>query len=65
MPEEFQIVCNIVSSVGFPIACCFFLWKFITGTMQNLEKVINKNTSVLTRICDKLDLDKEMDGDNE
>jgi hypothetical protein len=61
MPEEVQVVCNIVSSVGFPIAGCFFLWKFITSTLQNLEKVINKNTNVLSRICDKLDMGEKGD----
>lgn len=54
-----EIICSLITTVGFPIVCCIFLWKYISETMKEFTKSINANTQMLSRVCDKLDLWKE------
>ena len=47
---------QLISSVGFPIVACLFLWKYINDTLKEFTVVINENTKMLNKICDKLDI---------
>lgn len=51
-----ESVVQLISSVGFPIVACLFLWKYINDTLKEFSKVINENTRMLNKICDKLDI---------
>ncbi len=59
-------ITSLISSVGFPIVCCIFMAKYIT-TMNNqfneeldkLRTALENNTKVMTRICEKLDINEE------
>lgn len=53
---------EIISSVGFPIACVVFLFYYIkTLNTQHKEEskefaqALNNNTIVLQKLCDKLE----------
>ena len=49
-------VMNLISSVGFPIVCCFFLWKYINETMKEFTRTMAENTKMLIKLCEKLDV---------
>lgn len=58
-------ISSMIGTLGFPIVCCFFLWKFINTTLKDFTQSLNANTDLLKRICVKLDmLDDKEGGDN-
>lgn len=61
MDITLETLMSLIGSLGFPIVCCFFLWKYINETMKSFTETMNENTKMLTRICDKLDLLQEED----
>lgn len=74
-----QDIVQLVSTVGFPIVFCFLMWKYIsennaqirdvitefTATMREFKVTMTENNRLMTIICDKLDVEKEVkrDGD--
>lgn len=50
---EEQIV-NWIGSLGFPIVCCYFMWKYINDTMKEFTAKIEANTLALTTLCERL-----------
>lgn len=59
-------IASMIGTLGFPIVCCYFLWKFINTTMKDFTQSLNANTDLLKRICGKLDmLDEKGDEKNE
>lgn len=53
---DVNAIVSIVSSVGFPIVCCFGMAYYINTTLKELIKVMNEHTVViekLTTIIDK------------
>ena len=63
MDEIMKYISTIVGSIGFPIVCCIFLWKYINETMKSFTETMSENTKMLTRIYERLDQkgDKEND----
>lgn len=57
-----ELVVSMIGSLGFPIVCCFFMWKYINETMKEFTKTMTENTKMLTRMCDKLDAWTDMKG---
>ena len=47
---------SLVSSVGFPIVCCYFMWKYINTTLSDFTKMMEKNNESTALLCDKIDL---------
>lgn len=45
---------NYLSSVGFPIVACYFMWKFINTTLAEFSKMLGDNTVAITKLCEKL-----------
>lgn len=66
MDEIFNTISTLVGSIGFPIVCCIFLWKYINETMKSFTENMNENTKMLTRIYERLDQkgDKENNKEN-
>ena len=74
-----QEIVQLVSTVGFPIVFCLLMWKYIsdnnnqikdvitefTATMREFKVTMTENNRLMTIICDKLDVGKEVkrDGD--
>lgn len=46
---------SLISSVGFPIVCCFFMWQYINTTLKDFTKVMQENTKMLAQLCAKLE----------
>ncbi len=49
---------SLIGSLGFPIVCCVFMWKYINTTMKDFTKTIEENTKMLNKLCDRLDVYK-------
>ena len=55
---EIETVVSLISSVGFPIVCCIFMWKYINTTLKDFTQTMNENTKMISRLCDKLDMEE-------
>lgn len=53
---DFSTVIQLIRELGFPIVCCWLLWKNNTDTMKEVSASLNKNTVVLEKILTKLDI---------
>lgn len=50
-----QTVVSLISSLGFPIVCCVYMWKYINTTLKDFTDTMNENTKMISRLCDKLE----------
>ena len=62
---DISAIASIISSVGFPIAaCCYMFYLNQKQTEQHKEEIdklresLDNNTKVMTRICEKLHIDQ-------
>ena len=69
---DVNTITTIISTVGFPIACCIYLvWNQNKSDQRHREemdefrKSIDNNTKVINRLCNKLDIDTDYDKDGE
>lgn len=54
-----ELAVSLIGSLGFPIVCCFFLWKYINETMKEFTKIMSDNTIMLQKLCERMDDLKE------
>ena len=55
----YQDITTLITSVGFPIACCVAMgWYYVTS-MKKFEETLAENTKVLEKLLTKLQLDNE------
>lgn len=59
--ELYQIGIDAISSVGFPIVCCYFLFKanekneeLHKKEIDGLRRSIDNNTKVIVRLLERL-----------
>lgn len=50
-----ETVVSLISSVGFPIVCVIFLWRYVNSTMKEFTTTMHENTMMLQKVYDKLD----------
>lgn len=50
---------SLISSVGFPIVCCFFLWRYINSTLKEFTATMAENTAMISKLIDRLDRDEK------
>ena len=48
-------VVSLISSVGFPIVCDMFLWKYVNSTLKEFTQTMHENTQMLQKVYEKLD----------
>ena len=48
-------VVQLISTVGFPIVCVMFLWRYVNTTMKEFTDTMRENTAILTKLMQKLD----------
>ena len=48
-------VVQLISSIGFPIVACIFMWKYINSTLKDFTKTMQENTLMIAKLCEKLD----------
>lgn len=46
---------QLISTVGFPIVCVMFLWRYVNTTMKEFTDTMRENTAILTKLMQKLD----------
>lgn len=46
---------QLISTVGFPIVCVMFLWRYVNTTMKEFTDTMRGNTAILTKLMQKLD----------
>lgn len=58
---DFSAIASIISSVGFPIACCIYLiWSNTKQTethaaeIEKLRETVDNNTKAMLKLCNKL-----------
>lgn len=52
---DINVLVNAISTVGFPIACVFFLWQYVNTTMKEFTQTMNENNKMLSKLIDKID----------
>jgi hypothetical protein len=52
---EMETVVSLISSVGFPIVCCFFMWRYINTTLKDFTATMSENTKMISKLCDRLE----------
>lgn len=50
-----QEIITMISTVGFPIIACIFLWRYISTSMKEITASMIQNTAVLTKLAEKID----------
>ena len=50
-----ETVVSLISSVGFPIVCVIFLWRYVNSTLKEFTNTMHENTMMLQKVYDKLD----------
>lgn len=65
---EFESVLQAITTVGFPIVMCLVLLWYINKMVDTHKEetkaftdALNKNTTVLERVCDKLNIESEVE----
>ena len=61
---DFSSISSLISSVGFPIACCIYLIYSNNKTaekhadeVEKLRQTVENNTKVMLKLCSKLGVD--------
>jgi hypothetical protein len=64
MIMDISAITTLISSVGFPIACCIYLIysnnkmaEKHTEEVEKLRETVENNTKVMMRLCSKLGVD--------
>lgn len=55
-----ETIVSLISSVGFPIVCVIFLWRYVNSTLKEFTQTMSENTRMLEKVYEKLDaLDRD------
>lgn len=61
---DVNTITTIISTVGFPIACCIYLvWNQNKADERHKDEIdklrssLDNNTRVISKLCNKLDID--------
>lgn len=52
-------ITTLISSVGFPIACCVAMGFYVNNTTKDMQKAIENNTKAITKLLVKLGGEEE------
>lgn len=52
---DIATITSLISSVGFPIVCVIFMWKYINSTLKEFTETMRENTLMLSKMYEKLD----------
>lgn len=59
--DVFNAIISAIGSNGFPIVCCYFMWRYINTVLKEFTVTINENTKILNKIFNKLNA-REQEG---
>lgn len=52
---DVNAIVSVVSTVGFPIVCCFGMAYYINTTLKEFTKVMNEHTVALEKLSTAID----------
>lgn len=52
---ELESIVSVISSIGFPIVACIFMWRYINTTLKEFTLNMTKNTLMLEKIYERLE----------
>lgn len=52
---DVNAIASVVSSVGFPIVCCFGMAYYINTTLKEFTKVMNDHTVAIEKLSTVID----------
>ena len=65
---DFSAIATLISSVGFPIACCVYLIFMHSKerdkdneTLDKLRETVDNNTKAMIKLCERLGVDYDKD----
>lgn len=47
-------IAQLISSYGFPIICCLYMWRYINTTHKELTDAINQMNALIGRLMEKM-----------
>ena len=47
---EMEGIVSMISSIGFPIVACVFMWRYINTTLKEFTQIMSKNTTMLEKL---------------
>lgn len=47
---EMEGIVSMISSIGFPIVACIFMWRYINTTLKEFTLTMQKNTTLLEKL---------------
>lgn len=50
-----QEIITMISTVGFPIVACVFMWRYISTSLKEFTATMVQNTAILTKLAEKID----------
>lgn len=50
-----QEIITMISTVGFPIIACIFMWRYISTSLKEFTTTMVQNTAILTKLAEKID----------
>lgn len=53
---DWTVLMQVVSSIGFPAAICFLMWKYMTDTTEELRKAVSDNTVAVAKMTQLLEV---------
>ena len=54
---EINEIAQLVSTLGFPIVCCVFMWRHINTTQKEITNAVNRNTTVMEKLLTRLEME--------
>ena len=54
---EFNEIAQLVSTLGFPIVCCVFMWRHINTTQKEITNAVNRNTTVIEKLLTRIEME--------
>ena len=55
MDNTLEIITSLIGSIGFPIVCCIYMWRYISITMDKFTETMHHNTAMLEKLTEKID----------
>lgn len=53
---DWTVIAQAISSIGFPAAMCFCMWKYMTKTTEDLKTAVNENTIAVAKMVTALEV---------
>lgn len=53
---EITEIMNLIGTFGFPIVMCILFWHYISTALNDVTKIVDKNTDAINTLILKIDI---------